>query len=153
MIAEAPITTAGEAEQAIASLTAIMDRLVGTVGDETAHMRAGRIRDALALDDTKSQLARSYVAEIARLKGAKNALERAAPEALDKLIQRHHAFQELLQTNLVVLATAHAVSEGIIRGVSGELNRKHTPQIYGATGRANVSPRRTSPPLALYRSL
>ena len=153
MSAETPIVTAGEAEQAIANLNVIMDRLVGTVEEETAHMRAGRIRDALALDGTKAQLARSYAAESARLKAAKEALGHAAPAALDKLIQRHHAFQALLQTNLVVLATAHAVSEGIIRGVSGELSRKHTPQTYGATGHANVPPRRSSPPLALSRSL
>lgn len=153
MIGESPVATADEAEQAIANLNAIMDRLVGTIEQETAHMRAGRIRDALALDGTKAQLARSYAAESARLKAAKDALGRAAPESLDKLVQRHHAFQALLQTNLVVLATAHAVSEGIIRGVSGELNRKHTPQTYGATGRANVPPRRSSPPLALSRSL
>ena len=35
--------------------------------------------------------------------------------------QCHNTFRDLLQTNLTVLATAHAVSEGIIRGVSGEL--------------------------------
>jgi hypothetical protein len=151
--AGAPIATAGDAEQAIVNLNVIMDHLVGTVEEETAHMRAGRIRDALALDGTKAQLARSYAAESARLKAAKDALGRAAPEALDNLIQRHHAFEALLQTNLVVLATAHAVSEGIIRGVSSELNRKHTPQTYGATGHPTVPARRTSPPLALSRSL
>jgi hypothetical protein len=149
----APAASIGEAEQAIANLNVIMNRLVGTVEEETAHMRAGRIRDALALDGTKAQLARSYAAESARLKAAREVLGRAAPEALDKLIQRHHAFQALLQTNLVVLATAHAVSEGIIRGVSGELNRKRTPQTYGVTGRAAAPPRRSSPPLALSRSL
>ena len=41
--------------------------------------------------------------------------------------ERHTAFQALLQTNMTVLATAHAVSEGIIRGVSGELARKRAP--------------------------
>ena len=38
--------------------------------------------------------------------------------------------------NLTVLATAHAVSESIMRGVSAELARKATPQAYGASGRA-----------------
>ena len=47
-------------------------------------------------------------------------------------------FRALLQINLTVLATAHAVSEGIMRGVSDELARKAAPQTYGATGRANA---------------
>ena len=64
------------------------------------------------------------------------------------------AFRSLLQTNLTVLATAHAVSEGIIRGVSGELARKQAPSTYGANGRANQpSRRKASQPLAISRSL
>ena len=58
-----------------------------------------------------------------------------------------------MRVNLTVLATAHAVSEGIIRGVSGELARKRTPQTYGATGRANSLSARASQPLALSRKL
>ena len=67
--------------------------------------------------------------------------------------QRHDAFRALLQTNLTVLATAHAVSEGIIRGVSGELARKQAPSTYGATGRANMPDSKASQPLALSRTL
>ena len=42
------IGTAAEAERVIDSLNAIMDRLIETVEAETAHMRKGRVRDALA---------------------------------------------------------------------------------------------------------
>jgi hypothetical protein len=52
-----------------------------------------------------------------------------------------------------VLATAHAVSEGIVRGVSGELARKSSPQTYGASGRANTPDPRAAQPLALSRML
>jgi hypothetical protein len=52
-----------------------------------------------------------------------------------------------------VLATAHAVSEGIIRGVSGELARKQSPSTYGATGRTNAPNNKRSQPLAISRSL
>ena len=54
---------------------------------------------------------------------------------------------------LTVLATAHAVSEGIIRGVSGELARKQAPSTYSASGRAQAPSTKTSPPLAFSRSL
>ena len=33
---------------------------------------------------------------------------------------------------MIVLATAHAVSEGIMRRLSGDLARKASPQVYGA---------------------
>ncbi len=67
--------------------------------------------------------------------------------------ERHAAFQALLQTNMTVLATAHAVSEGIIRGVSGELARRQTPSTYGAGGRANAPGPKAAQPLAVSRSL
>ena len=67
--------------------------------------------------------------------------------------KRHDAFRALLQTNLTVLATAHAVSEGIIRGVSGELARKQAPSTYGASGRTNTPGPKASQPLAVSRTL
>ena len=72
------------------------------------------------------------------MKAAREFIAQSLPEALERLRPRHEAFQALLQTNLTVLATAHAVSEGIIRGVSGELARKQAPSTYGASGRANA---------------
>ena len=148
------ITNAGDAEQAIANLNAIMDRLVETVETETSHVRVGRMREALALETTKAELARGYAAESARLKAARDILTHALPqEALAALRQRHQNFQALLQKNLAVLATAHAVSEGIIRGVSTELARLRSPRTYGATGRTNGPPPKASQPLALSRSI
>lgn len=149
----APIATASEAEHAIANLNKIMDRLVETVEEETARVRAGRLRDAVELDEAKVELARLYMAESERVKSAKDIIAQSLPEALDSLRKRHDAFQALLQKNLTVLATAHAVSEGIIRGVSGELARKQAPSTYGASGRANAPTAKASQPLAISRSL
>jgi hypothetical protein len=147
------IASAGEAAQAIESLSAIMDQLIATVEDETAHMRAGRLNEALVLEATKAQLARSYAMESGRLKAAQATVARMAPGALKELRRRHERFQSLLQTNLTVLATAHAVSEGIIRGVSGELAKKRAPSTYGAHGRANGPSRSAAQPMAVSRSL
>jgi len=41
----APISTVSEAEHTIDSLNKIMDRLVETVEEETAHVRVGRLRE------------------------------------------------------------------------------------------------------------
>ena len=75
------------------------------------------------------------------------------PEALETLRKRHATFQALLQKNLTVLATAHAVSEGIIRGVSSEMTRKQAPSTYGASGRANAPSPKASQPIAVSKSL
>ena len=67
---------------------------------------------------------------------SKAPLERYLGATIRELRQRHDLFRAVLQMNLTVLATAHAVSESIMRGVSSELARKATPQGYGASGRA-----------------
>jgi hypothetical protein len=109
--------------------------------------------EAVELDEAKVELARLYAAESDRVKAAKDIIAKSLPEALDGLRKRHDAFQTLLQANLTVLATAHAVSEGIIRGVSGELARKRAPQIYDASGRETHPSPRAAQPLALSRVL
>jgi uncharacterized protein (DUF885 family) len=151
--ARLPITNASDAQKAIASLEKIMDELEQTVTEETARVRAGHLRAAMNLDDTKIKCARLYAAESEHVKAARNAIAKLVPEALDRLRQRHDAFQGLLRTNLTVLATAHAVSEGIIRGVSGELARKQAPSTYGASGRVQPPSSKASPPLAISRTL
>ncbi|MDO9412232.1 MAG: hypothetical protein Q7T81_06625 [Pseudolabrys sp.] len=149
----APIANADDAVRAVANLNTIMDRLVMTVEQETARVRVGRLRDALERDETKVDLARAYAAESERVAAARGIIASNLPDVLERLRKRHDAFRALLQTNLTVLATAHAVSEGIIRGVQGELARKQAPSTYGATGRANVPSSKTSQPLALSKSL
>ena len=149
----APIASVSEAERAIANLNTIMDRLVATVEQETARVRAGKLHDAVQNDGAKVELARAYAVESERVKAAQDIVAKSLPDALKRLRRRHDAFRALLQINLTVLATAHAVSEGIIRGVSGELARKQMPSTYGATGRANTPGSKTSQPLAVSRSL
>ena len=148
-----PIASAGEAEQVVANLNTILDRLSETIEEETARVRAGRLSDAAELAEDKAELGRRYSDESERVKAARELIARALPDAFETLRKRHAAFQTLLQTNLTVLATAHAVSEGIIRGVSGELARKRTPSTYGASGRANAPTAKASQPLAISRTL
>ena len=139
-----------EADRALVDLNRIMDRLAETVAEETTRARAGRLKAAAELTESKLELARLYDAESQRVKAN---LAHALPGTLKALREKHAAFQSLLQTNLTVLATAHAVSEGIIRGVSAELARKRAPSTYGASGRASAPSTKTSPPLALSRTL
>jgi hypothetical protein len=148
-----PIGSAGEAQSVIAHLETIMDSLLATVEEETALVRAGRVREAIELTTVKNDLAGCYLADTQRLKASRALVQSALPDALDVLRARHDTFRALLQINLTVLATAHAVSEGIVRGVADEFSRKRMPQTYGASGRATAMAPRSSQPLALSRTL
>ncbi|HEX5212010.1 MAG TPA: hypothetical protein VFW22_09780 [Pseudolabrys sp.] len=147
------VVDAGEVEQTIETLNAITDRLVETIEQETRHVRAGRLREAADLGELKAELAHRYAAESSRLMANRVLIARSQPEAYAALRERHNDFQALLQTNMTVLATAHAVSEGIIRGVSGELARKRAPSTYGASGRTNLPGTKANQPIAVCRTL
>jgi hypothetical protein len=149
----APIASAGEAQSAIANLEQIMVRLSETIEEETALLRAGKLHAAAGLEAGKTELSRAYVRVSGRLKAAQGLIADSLPDAVERLRAQHDAFRQMLRTNLTVLATAHAVSEGIIRGVSGELARKLSPSTYGATGRANTPGAKVSQPMAVSRSL
>lgn len=149
----APFKSVEDAEHAVARLNAIMDRLEMLVSEETARVRAGQLRAAIELDEEKVELARIFAAESERMRASAAMVSASLPDTLERLQARHETFRNLLQTNLTVLATAHAVSEGIIRGVSGELTRKQAPSTYGANGRANQPPPNAAQPLSVSRSL
>ena len=85
-------------------------------------------RGAAKLEASKAELSRLYFLDAARLKASQAFLKQAMPDIFAALRQRHDLFHALLQMNLTVLATAHAVSESIMRGVSDELARRATPQ-------------------------
>lgn len=150
---QSPIANASDADHALANLNTIMDRLVATVEEETARVRAGKLRYATELEAAKRELSKLYAAETERVKSAKAIIARLKPQALENLRNRHTKFQALLQTNLTVLATAHAVAEGIVRGVQSELIRKAAPSTYGANGRANTPNPKAGRPISVYRSL
>jgi hypothetical protein len=150
----APIASAAEAAELTGQFVEVMDALVAIVQRETELVRAGHLAKAAELEATKGDLSRRYIADTLRLRASQAQLARLVPaDKLAALRQRHDTFRALLQINLTVLATAHAVSEGIVRGVSGEMARKSTPQTYGASGRANVPSRNAAAPIALSRVL
>jgi len=151
--APAPINSAAEAENLIHHLLTAMDALVATVEQETALVRAGKLKDAVALEATKAELARTYVSDTAQVKVNLPVLKKQVPDLLAALRKQHDTFNALLQINLTVLATAHAVSEGLIRGAHSEVARKHAPQTYGNSGRPVAPPKSAAVPISVSRSL
>lgn len=144
-----PVASRAEAETLIKHVLDVMDALLGTVEEETALVRAGKLREASKLEAVKTDLTNMYLADTARIRASQQYLRQVAPEMAAELRTRHDLFRAVLQMNLTVLATAHAVSESIMRGVSAELARKATPQAYGASGAAMRPPAANMQPLTL----
>jgi hypothetical protein len=148
-----PVAAAEDAKALATHYMEVMDTLIGLIQQETDLVRHGRLPQAAMLETAKTELARRYVADTIRLRASHVLFARLPPDMMAELVQRHDRFRANLQTNLTVLATAHAVSEGLVRGVSGELTRKSEPQTYGANGRANAPRPRAAAPLAVSRAL
>ena len=148
-----PIITAVQAEQAIDDFAMLMEELAHILEQETAFVRAGRIRNAVALEPRKAELAGQLFASSERLKTSAKFLRQSAPARCTALMKLQDTFRATLQKNMVVLATAHSVSEGIMRRLSGDLARKAAPQVYGATGRTAAPNPRSGRPLAISRTL
>ena len=148
-----PVESEADAKAAIAHLTEIMDGLEAVMAEETALVRAGQLRKATSLGPKKSELSGVYFKGVERLKAKGKLLLGRLPQDVAALARRHEVLQAVLKTNLVVLATAHAVSEGIVRRLSGDLARKASPQGYGATGRTTAPDPKRAQPLAFSRTL
>jgi hypothetical protein len=148
-----PIATAADAQSAIVRLTEVMDGLEAVVTEETLLVRAGKLRQATGLGPRKSELSGLYLKAAERLKANSKFLSQVVPQDVGALARRHELLQAALKTNLVVLATAHAVSEGIMRRLSGDIARKASPQVYGASGRTTVPDPKRAQPLAFSRTL
>ena len=149
----AAISTPVEARKLAESLMDVMSGLLGVIERETELVRAGKIREAMTFEAKKTEFSRRYATTVAHLKASQNYLSQASPELLKTLHRHHDVFRAMLQINLTVLATAHAVSESIVRGVNTEMQRRNIPNTYTAAGRRAAPGPRQITPLTVSRSL
>jgi hypothetical protein len=147
------VTTPAEARRLADGLLAVMSELLAVIEHETTLVRAGNVREAVRLEPKKTELSRRYISTILVLKASQNFLKLTTPDLLAALHRHHDVFRAMLQVNLTVLATAHAVSEGIIRGVNGEMQRRNIPQTYTASGARAMPGPRNRTPIVVNRSL
>jgi hypothetical protein len=147
------ITSEAEAAAVLTEIRRLMNELCDIVEEETTLVRAGHLTAAVSVAERKSELAGAFMARAARVQASVRYLARATPKLLDELRAQHDEFRAKLQVNLTVLATARAVSEGILRGVSNELARRLTVNTYGASGRREDPAGRAAIPMAVSRRL
>ena len=145
--------TAAEARKLAENLMDVMSALLGVIERETELVRAGKLREAMAFEPQKTDLSRRYVNAVGLLKASQKYLSQTAPELLTTLHRHHDTFRAMLQINLTVLATAHAVSESIVRGVNTEMQQRNIPNTYTAAGRRATPGPRHMTPIAVSRSL
>ena len=146
-------STPAEARKLAEELMEVMSALLGVIERETELVRAGKIREAMSSEKKKAELSRHYVGVVSRLKASHQYLAKTAPELLTTLRRHHDVFRAMLQVNLTVLATAHAVSENIVRSVNAEVQRRNIPNTYTAAGRRVAPGPRHITPIAISRSL
>ena len=146
-------STPAEARKLAEELMDVMGALLGIIERETELVRAGKIREAMAFEPKKTEASRRYIGVVGRMKASHRYLAKTAPDLLATLRRHHDTFRAMLQVNLTVLATAHAVSENIVRGVNTEIQRRNIPNTYGATGRRVNPTARHLTRLAVSRSL
>jgi hypothetical protein len=146
-------TSPEEARKLAEELMEVMSTLLNVVERETELVRAGQLRQAMSFEQKKKELSNRYVRTVGSLKVSQTFLSRAAPELLTALHRHHDTFRAMLQVNLTVLATAHAVSENVVRGVNAEMQRRNIPSTYTAQGRRAAPTARHLRPLSISRSL
>ena len=147
-----PFGSIEDAQHLIERLVNIMDALLAALGHEAASIRAGRLREAAALSAQKAELAGLYIASAARIQANAGFVSKNMPELATALSRRHDAFQAALAHSMAVLATVHAVAEGLIRGAAEEAARRSAPQTYGAGGRAVALGAYAAQPIAVSRT-
>ena len=147
------VSTPSDARKLAENLMDAMSALLGVIERETELVRAGKIREAMASEAKKKELSRSYASAVGQLNASQKYLAQTAPELLTTLYRHHDVFRAMLQINLTVLATAHAVSESIVRGVNTEMQRRNIPNTYTAAGRRATPGPRHITPLSVSRSL
>lgn len=149
------IGTVQEAHALVQRLAETMDQLLTLVEQETTLVRAGKLTEAAGLEVNKTNLSRRYVRDIDCLRANGAVLNQLIPELVDELKRGHEEFRAILEINLTVLATAQAVTEGLLRGVAAEMAERDRPKSYGPAGGAGSAPQRAAPsrPIAVSRAL
>jgi hypothetical protein len=145
----------GDARALVESVLDALAALAHLVGEETELVRAGRLPEAMTRELRKTELAGIYMRGVEQVKLNAVALARFAPEQVRRLKEAHQEFQGLIETNQIVLATARAVSESVVRDLAADANKPMRANGYGPTAKvgAGVFARPNSGPLVVSRRL
>jgi len=127
------------ADPRIERIVAMAERLIAALSADIAALEQGRPREMKSLDPEIQKLTAAYGREAAALNKA--AIEAAPAEARARLVAATKRFQEVLSLHTRVLARIRNASEGLIKAVAEEVDRRisrarpYAPPSYAAKPR------------------
>ena len=143
------------AEALVAGVLGNMAALEAVLAEEATHVRAGRLREGIAVSEPKAALAAAYMQGLEVAKANAVALKRFHPEGVERLRAAHRQFTAAVEANQTVLDSARTVSESLIKSLAEEIGRAQLPATYGRQAQAPSPYGRgvRSGPLVLSRNL
>lgn len=141
-----------EAQGLIPAVMAAMESLERLLAEETVLLKAGRVAEGLAHEARKAELAGAYMQGLEAIKANALFLSRVAPEQIAALKAAHGRFSAAVDLNQTVIATARAVSEGLLRTLAVEAGNGAKASGYGPPGKAPEAARPTGTPSSLVMS-
>lgn len=145
-------TTIADIEIALDEASGYLNNLKIILQEETDLIKHAKLYDAANLESAKTRAAAAYVESLESIKRLGPVVKQHASQSLEKLTRLNDELQQVIQHNLTVLATAKAVSEGLIMEVAEEVTRKNSsPQGYGAYGQEART--RNTAPIAISRKM
>lgn len=145
------LRSATEANSFLDAFAGTMRALEEVLGEETSYLAKGRVREALSREARKSELAGAYLRGLECAKANAVALKRLCPEALPGIRTAQERLREVVERNQAVIATARAVSEGLVKSVADEVSARARPAGYGAGPPSGQ--RASAAPLAVSRRM
>lgn len=119
-------------EQRIERLLTMAARLIEALEGDIAALKAGNPRDLRTIDPEIQKLTALYSREAASLNP--KAAASAPLELRKRLFDATKKFRDLLSAQTRLLTRLRGASEGMIRAVAEEIERKNAPlKTYGAT--------------------
>jgi hypothetical protein len=123
------------ATAAAGGLVEIAARLVELMGRETALLGAMKIRDANALQDEKTRLARAFEDRARALKGNSALVATLTAELKGELQDAIKRFDEAAKANAIAIRAARDANQHLLQAIVDAVSAKQTAgQSYGATG-------------------
>ena len=133
-LAKSPIGNTDDAHRLVGAIEQIMDALDEVLIEETDLLREGKLNEALELVEAKNQLSIQYMLLQKAITANASLVKELAPQDAEQLTRRHHMFQNTLQANLAVIATAKEVSAELVDGINEQVQKKAQSKTYGASG-------------------
>ena len=136
--------SANDADDRVAQLTALTQRLTGLLAAEAASFEARRPQDAAANAEETARLANLYRHESLKVKSDPSLVEGAPTELKEKLVAATRAFDAVLARHGRAVEAAKTITEGLIRAIAEEVHKqRHAVTGYGP--KAMQAPRPATP--------